>query len=356
MDRIDAMKVFVTALDEGSLAGAGRKLGRSPAAVSRAVAFLEERIGVPLLHRTTRSNRLSEVGEQYAVACRRLLTDLDEAEILAAREKSAPGGTLSLTAPVLSGEKVLRPILDDFLDAFPTVSAKLFLLDPPVNLIDEGIDAALRIGHLPDSSMVAVRVGEVRQVIVAAPSYLTGSPRLETPGDLVKHRIVALSQTGLESWIFPPADGSTIPRTVHIAPRFIVNSTRAAVASVVEGRGVTRLYSYQVADHVHDGRLRIVLRSHEYAPLPVHLIMPEGRISIPKVRAFVDFAVPCLRTQFARLTVAETPLHRSAEECLPHGEHTPPPRPNLGPGWEVALNAPPHLQRRERWPTESRAT
>src|ERR1700730_935009 len=161
MDRIDAMRVFVAALDEGSLAGAGRKLGRSPAAVGRAMAFLESHVGVQLLHRTTRSSKLSEAGERYAAACRRVLTDLEEADTLAAGERSDPRGTLTLTAPVVSGEEVLRPILDDFLDAYPAVSAKLYLLDRPVNLIDEGIDAALRIAHLPDSSMV----GEVRRVI-----------------------------------------------------------------------------------------------------------------------------------------------------------------------------------------------
>jgi DNA-binding transcriptional LysR family regulator len=303
MDRIDAMKVFVTALDEGSLAGAGRKLGRSPAAVSRAVAFLEDQVGVQLLHRTTRSSKLSEVGERYAAACRRVLTDLDEVEILAASERSRPGGTLSLAAPVLIGEEVVRPILEDYLDAFSTVSAKLLLGEQPVNLIDEGIDAALRIGHLPDSSMVAIRVGEVRQVIVAAPCYLARYPRIDALGDLAKQQIVAFSQAGVNSWSFPPLVGSTTPRTVQFMPRYVVNSVRAAVASAVEGRGVTRLLSYQVAEHVREGRLRIVLKSHEHAPVPVHLIMPEGRLSVPKVRAFVDLAVPRLRTQFARLTV-----------------------------------------------------
>ncbi|HTC09531.1 MAG TPA: LysR family transcriptional regulator [Acetobacteraceae bacterium] len=301
MDRIDAIKVFVTALDEGSLAGASRKLGRSPAAVSRAVAFLENQAGVPLLHRTTRSSKLSEVGERYAAVCRRLLTELNAFEILAANERSHPGGTLSISAPVMSGEQVLRPILDDFLDAFPTVSAKLLLSDRQMNLIDEGLDAALRIAHLPDSSMVAVRVGEVQQVIVAAPCYLASHPRIEALCDLSKQRIITYSQADLNAWSFPPAAGSSTPRTVSFAPRCVVNTQRAAIASAVEGRGVTRLYSYQVAEHVRDGQLQIVLRSHEHAPVPVHLIMPEGRLSMPKVRAFVDFAVPRLRAQFARL-------------------------------------------------------
>jgi DNA-binding transcriptional LysR family regulator len=302
MDRIDAMKAFVAALDEGSLAGAGRKLGRSPAAVSRAVAFLEGHLGVPLLHRTTRSIKLSEAGKSYAAACRRMLTDLVEADMLAAGEGSAPRGTVNLTAPVTSGEQVLRPLLDDFLDAYPTVSARLYLLDRPVNLIDEGIDVALRIAHLPDSWMVAVRVGEVRRIVVAAPSYLAKHPRIDEPGDLAKQQIIAMNNSGVGSWSFPPVDGSTIPRTVHFTPRLLVNSVRAAVASAVEGRGVTRPLSYQVAEHVRDGRLQVLLRSDEYAPLPVHIVTPEGRLSVPKVRAFVDFAVPRLRAQFARLT------------------------------------------------------
>ena len=301
MDRIDAIKVFVATLDEGSLAGASRKLGRSPAAVSRAVAFLESQAGVPLLHRTTRSSKLSEVGERYAVVCRRLLTELNAFEILAANERSHPGGTLSIAAPVPGGEQVLRPILDDFLDAFPTVSAKLLLCDRQVNLIDEGLDAALRIGHLPDSSMVAVRVGEVRQVIVAAPCYLASHPRIDALCDLSKQQIITFSEAGLNAWSFPPVAGSSTPRIVSFLPRCVVNSARAAVASAIEGRGVTRLYAYQVAEHVRDGRLQIVLRAHEHPPVPVHLIMPEGRLSVPKVRAFVDFAVPRLRAQFARL-------------------------------------------------------
>lgn len=135
-----------------------------------------------------------------------------------------------MTAPVLSGEEVLRPILDDFLDIFPTVSAKLFLLDRPMHPIDEGIDAALRIGHLPDSSMVAVWVGEVRQVIVAAPSYLAGNSRIATPCDLARQRIITFSQAGLDAWRFPPVGDSTVLRTVAITPRFVVNSARAAVA------------------------------------------------------------------------------------------------------------------------------
>jgi len=309
MDRIDAMKVFVTALDEGSLAGASRRLKRSPTAVSRALAFLEAHVGVELLHRTTRSLKLSEAGERYAAACRRVLVDLEEADMLAAGERSAPRGMLTLSAPPISGEEVLQPILEDFLDAYPAVSARLLLLDRPVNLVDEGVDIALRVGQLPDSSLIATRVGgDVRRVIVASPRYLASHPRIEDPADLAKQQIIAFTNFGLDSWSFTPAPGSTIPRTVHFAPRFIVNTVRAAVASAVAGRGLARLYSYHVAEQVCDRQLEIVLADAEHPPLPVHLLTPHGRMSVPKVRAFVDFAAPRLRSAFARIAAEANSL------------------------------------------------
>ena len=300
MDRIDAMKVFVVALDEGSLAGAGRRLGRSPAAVSRAIAFLEAHVGAELLHRTTRSIRLSEAGERYAAACRRVLAELDEADNVAGGERAAPRGTLTLSAPVISGEMVLRPILDAFLDAYPTVSARLMLVDRAVNLIDEGVDVALRIGELADSSMVATRIGEVRRVVVAAPRYLKQNPRIEEPGDLAKHQIITMAHLP-NSWTFPPLAGSSVPRSVQVTPRLVTNSIRGAVASAAGGRGVALFFSYQVSEQVQNGELEIVLAGHEPAALPVHVITPQGRLSVPKVRAFLDFAVPRLRSHFARL-------------------------------------------------------
>src|SRR5882672_8788293 len=261
MDRIDAMKVFVAALEEGSLAGAG---------------------------------------ERYAAACRRVLTELEEADNVAAGDRAAPRGTLVLTAPVVSGEMVLRPVLDAFLDAYPTVSARLVLLDRSVNLVDEGFDIALRIADLADSSMIATRIGEVRRVVVAAPRYLKQNPRIEEPGDLAKHQIISMAHIP-NSWSFPPAGGSPVPRTVQFTPRLVINSTRAAVASAVGGRGVALLFSYQVAEQVRDGELEIVLAGDEPPALPVHVITPQGRLWVPKVRAFMDFAVPRLRSHFARL-------------------------------------------------------
>ena len=187
MDRIDAMRVFVAALDEGSLAGAGRRLRKSPTAVSRAIALLESHVGAELLHRTTRTLRLSEAGERYAAACRRILTDLAEADLLAAGEAAAPRGLLTLTGPAFSGRQVLRPIIDDFLDQYPAVRATLLLLDRQVSLVEEGIDIALRIAHLSESSLVAIRVGQVSRVVCASPGYLKGKPKIMVPADMLQH-------------------------------------------------------------------------------------------------------------------------------------------------------------------------
>jgi DNA-binding transcriptional LysR family regulator len=302
MDRLDAMKVFVVVLDEGSLSGASRALKRSPAAVTRAVAFLESHVGVPLLRRTTRAMRLTEAGERYAMACRRILAELEEAELVAAGGRSAPHGILTLSAPPIGGEEILRPIVDSFLEAYPAVSVRLLLLDRHVNLIDEGVDVAMRMGELPDSSMVAVKVGgDVRRVIAGAPSYLAAGPPIEKPADLAGRQIVAMSNFGVDRWVFPASPGSAAPRTVTFAPRILVNSVRAAVGSTVAGLGVTRLYSFHLADQVRDGALEIVLADAEPPPQPVHLVAQPTRMPEPKVRAFVDFAVPRLRTAFADL-------------------------------------------------------
>lgn len=298
MDRIDAMKVFVTALDEGSLVGAARKLGRSPAAVSRAIVFLENHVGAPLLHRTTRVMRLSEAGERYAAACRRALVDLEEADLIVADEKSAPRGVLSVTAPVFGGEVILRPVIDAFMDAFPEVSVRLYLFDRPVNLIEEGHDVALRFAAVQDATLTAEQVGEVHRVVVAAPRYLDNAPAITEPADLAGHRIIAMTRFGVDSWSFP---GTPLPRTVAIQPRLVVNSAQAAVASAVEGRGITRLSSHHVAAELKAGTLRRILEKDEPPPLPVNLVTPHGRQAVPKVRAFVEFAAPRLRAAFEDL-------------------------------------------------------
>jgi DNA-binding transcriptional LysR family regulator len=200
---------------------------------------------------------------------------------------------------VAAGEDLLRPLLDEFMDQHPEVGVRLHLLDRPANLIDEGIDVALRLAHLADSTLVAIRVGEVRRVVAASPKYLKHAPKINSPADLAEHRIIAMTHFGLDSWTFPPLAGSSVPRAIALAPRLVVNSIRAAVASAVEGRGVTRMFSYHVAREVAAGQLKILLAGDEYPPLPVHLVSPHGRLSVPKVRAFVDFALPRLRPAFA---------------------------------------------------------
>lgn len=293
------MRVFVMALDEGSLAGAARRLRRSAASVTRAIAFLEDHVGTPLLHRTTRSIRLSEAGERYLAACRRILSDLEEADLLAAGEAAAPRGLLTVTGPLVSGARILRPIVDAYLAAYPAVTARLLTLDRKLNLVEEGIDVALRIGHLPDSSLVAVKVGDVRQVICASPAYIKAHPPIRRPRDLSAHSCIAMTVFGEESWGFG-AKGRSAEELVPITPRLIVNTVEAAVGSAVDGCGLTRAFSYQVAEEVRAGKLRIVLPDEELPVMPAHVITPQGRLSVPKVRAFVDFAVPRLKAEFAR--------------------------------------------------------
>jgi DNA-binding transcriptional LysR family regulator len=297
MDRLDAMKVLVAAVDEGSLAAAGRRLARSPAAVSRAIAFLEEQAGSKLLYRTTRSIKLSEEGERYVASCRRVLSELEEADVILSGGRSVPRGVLSLTAGVYYGEMILLPIVEEFLDACPMVSVRLMLFDRQANLLDEGIDLALRVGQLADSSMVATRIGVARRVVVATPSYLKSHTPITEPSDLAKHQIISMEHIA-NSWSFSPASGSP-PRTVQFAPRLLCNSMRAVLASALAGRGVARVLSYLVAEHVQRGELEIVLAGYEPEPRPVHLLCPQGRLSVPRVRAFVDFALPRLKNHRA---------------------------------------------------------
>ena len=246
--------------------------------------------------------KLSEAGQRYVAACRRVLIDLEEADISAGGERAAPRGVLTLTAPIIAGEDLIRPVVDAFVNEYPAVSVRLLLIDRPVNLIDEGIDVALRIAHLADSSFVAVRLGEVRRVVAASPAYLSRHPVISEPADLAKHQIISMTHFGQDSWSFPPLKNSSVPRAVQFTPRLIVNTVRAAVASAAEGNGVTRLFSYHIAEQIRDGQLQILLEKDEHPPLPAHLLAPQGRFSVPKVRAFVDFAAPRFKRYFEQLS------------------------------------------------------
>ncbi|MDE1568946.1 LysR family transcriptional regulator [Aquabacter sp. P-9] len=299
MDRIDAMRAFVLAVDAGGLAAAARRLGRSPTAVSRALSDLEEQVGTRLLRRTTRALHLTEAGERHLMACRRLLADYDEAFAQASGEHLAPRGVLTLTAPAVFGRRHVRPILDDFLDAHSEVQGRLLLLDRMVHLVDEGMDVAIRIGRLPDSGLIARRVGEVRRVVCASPALLERLPPIATPDDLSGLPCITFGQISEgQGWAFPTGRGRG---PVEIRPRLAVTGAEAAIDSAIEGRGITCVLSYQVADAVKDGRLRLLLEDFEPPPMPVHVVHPEARLAAAKVRSFVDFAVPRLRARLGEL-------------------------------------------------------
>lgn len=292
MDRWQAMRIFTEVAGAGSFAAAGRRLGLSPPAVTRAVAALEETIGTRLLVRTTRLVRLTEAGGRYLEDCRRILADIAEAEAAAAGAHATPTGTLRITASVLFGEIYVLPILTEFLDRYPSVDVSGLFLDRVVNIVEEGIDVAVRIGHLQDSGLAAIRVGTVRRVVCGAPAYFARHGIPAAPAELAGHRIIA--PTGASAsldWRFGPGP----PRSVTVQPRLSCNTNAAAIAAALAGWGVTRLLSYQVAGLLAEGRLQRVLAEFEEDPLPIHVVHAEGRRAAARVRSFVDLAVERLR-------------------------------------------------------------
>jgi DNA-binding transcriptional LysR family regulator len=300
MDRAEAMAVFVQVAEQRSFAAAARRLKRSPAAVTRVIGELEGRLGVRLLNRTTRAVSLTEAGERFMAGARRVLTDLEEIERAAAGEGTAPRGELRATAPILFGRLHVLPIVTEFLDRFPDVSVTLNLLDRPIDLVEEGLDVAVRIGPLAESSAVATRVGAVRRIVVASPHYLAQHGTPQTPADLGQHAVVAFSGVaGVERWVFHDANGET---SVAIRARLVVTTAEAALDAVRAGFGITRVLSYQAADDISRGSLVRLLSSHEGHELPIHLLYPGGRHPAPKLRAFVDFAKPRLRRRCEAIT------------------------------------------------------
>lgn len=293
MDQIHLMSVFVAVGEEEGFAAAARRLALSPAAVTRAIAALEEKIGVKLLLRTTRNVRLTEAGRRYLDDCRAILSSIEEANETAAGVNSAPKGNLSVTSPVLFGKSFVMPCIVRYLNAYPEVEVSALFLDRIVNLVEEGIDVAVRIGHLPDSSLKALRVGQVRRVLCASPEYLAKHGVPQHPDDLLRHTIVAASGvTPRVEWKFGADDD---PTTVRLRPRLTVTSNDAAIAAVVMGLGICRLLSYQVADELAAGRLKIVLADFEEAPWPVHLVHRESKFGSSKVRNFIDLLADHLR-------------------------------------------------------------
>ncbi|MBX9842625.1 MAG: LysR family transcriptional regulator [Xanthobacteraceae bacterium] len=290
MDRIDSVAVFAEVAERGSFSGAAKHLNRSAAAVTRAVAELEARLGVRLLNRTTRAVSVTEAGQRFLVGARRVLADLAEIEQGAAGQGQAPRGELRITAPIVFGRRHVLPLVTDFLGQYPEVSVRLALLDRPVDLVDDGLDAAIRIGTLADTSAIAVRVGEMRRIAVASPGYLERRGRPKSVADLAGHDVIAFAGIDrVERWRF--AGGVE----ARIKPRLVVNTAEAAIDAAVAGFGITRVLSYQAADALSDQRLVRLLREHEAGATPVHVVYPEGRHPPPKLRAFLDAIVPRLR-------------------------------------------------------------
>jgi DNA-binding transcriptional LysR family regulator len=299
MPRAEDIAAFIEVAERGSFAEAARRLRRSPAAMTRAVAELEARLGVRLLTRTTRAVALTEAGRQFLAGAQRVLADLDEIERAAAGEGTAPRGELRVTAPILFGRLHVLPIVLEFLRRFADVSVALSLLDRPVDLVEEGLDLAVRIGALAESSAVATRVGAVRRIAVASPDYLAqrGTPR--APADLGAHAIVAFAGVaGVERWLFHGEAGET---GIAIKPRLIVTTAEAALDAAREGFGVTRVLSYQAAADIARGSLVRLLPAEEGDDIPIHVMYPGGRHPPPKLRAFLDFTVPRLRRRCAAI-------------------------------------------------------
>jgi DNA-binding transcriptional LysR family regulator len=293
MDHFHLINVFVAVVDTQGFAGAARKLSMSPPAVTRAINALEKHLGLRLLTRTTRTVKVTDAGERYVQDCKRILAELVEADASVSGMHSAPKGRLTITAPVLFGGMYVTPIVTQYLTRYPEVSASCLLLDRVVNMLEEGVDVAIRIGELPDSSMQAVRVGEVRRLVCASPSYLATNGIPVTPEDLHAHTIVSASGvTPNPEWKLK-VKGEL--KNIRLQARMITSTNESAMAAVVGGFGVTHLLSYQVAEHLRTGKLKTVLTDYEPPALPVHVVHREGRHAPQRVRAFLDLAIEHLR-------------------------------------------------------------
>jgi DNA-binding transcriptional LysR family regulator len=293
MDRLEAMSLLLETVDAGSLSAAGRRLGMPLATISRKVSDLEKHLKTRLLSRSSRHLALTDAGRSYVEAARRILEDLEEAERAAAGEYCAPKGDLIVTAPVVFGRLHVLPVVTDFLKAYPDIDIRLVLADRIVHLLDDHVDVAVRIGHLPDSNLVAARVGLVRRVICASSSYLAARGSPQVPDDLRTHDCITFEGlTAPDVWSFG-AGKAEISVPVH--SRFIVNTAEAAIDAAIAGAGLTRVLSYQIRHALRANLLAVTLQDFEPAPWPINLVHAGGRLLPLKLRAFLDFAVPRLK-------------------------------------------------------------
>ncbi|RBP15548.1 DNA-binding transcriptional LysR family regulator [Roseiarcus fermentans] len=308
MDRLEAMSILLTVVETGSLSAAGRRLNVPLATVSRKVSELEAHLGTRLFNRSSRQVTPTDAGLAYIAACRRILDDVEEAERVASGEFRAPRGDLIVTAPIVFGRLHLAPVAIDFLRTYPDVDIRIVFSDQFVDLLEDHVDLALRIGPLPDSRLIAIHLGTVRHVVCASPAYLAerGVPR--HPAELEAHACVAFQTlTAGGVWTFKEA-------TVAPRARLVVTTADAAIAAAIAGVGLTRVLSYQIADAVRSGALAVVLEPFEPAPLPVSLVHAGERLLPLKLRAFLDFATPRLK---ARVTRAALPIAEAENRAAP---------------------------------------
>lgn len=294
MDRLDSMAVLLAAVETGSLSGAARKLRMTLPTISRKLSELEDHLGASLMIRTSRQMSLTDAGRSYVESCHKILLQIDEAERAVAGEYVAPRGGLVISAPVVFGRLHVLPVVTEFLKAYPDIEVRLIQSDHNAHLLEDHIDVAVRIGNLPDSSNVAVRLGEVRRVLCASPTYLTqrGSP--EVPDDVTRHDCISFDiLTSSDGWSFREGGSD---RQVAIRPRLVLNSAEAAIDAAVAGLGLTRVLSYQIAAKRRDGHLQTLLAQFQPPAWPVSLVYAaQGQLPL-KLRAFLDFAAPRLKT------------------------------------------------------------
>ncbi|MGH1351245.1 MAG: LysR family transcriptional regulator [Methyloligellaceae bacterium] len=290
MDRMRALEVFLEVADSGSLAAAARSLSISAPSVTRILGEYEEELGVLLFHRTTRALTLTDDGKNFLNDARHIIDAYKDASDALRGAHRSPQGTLRITASTLFGQHYILPLLMEYMDEYPEVKVDAVFLDRVVSLIDEGFDLAVRIGHLPDSSMIATRVGSVRRVICGCETYFEKYGMPEKPSDLKDHNIIlGMPVSSTLDWRF---SGKTV---VRLKPRLRLSSISAAIAAAKSGWGITRVLSYQIGPELGDGGLKTVLSEYEPEPLPIHIIHPEGRSASAKVRAFVDLARDTIR-------------------------------------------------------------
>ena len=292
MDRLHLMNVFVAVAEEEGFSAGARRLRMSPPAVTRAVAALEERLGVKLLNRTTRYVRVTDVGQRYLEDAKRVLADADAADEAAAGVNTEPRGRLTVTAPVLFGRMFVMPAVLEYLTRYPGTEVFSIFLDRVVNLLEEGVDVGVRLAELADSSMRARQVGSVRVVLCASGEYLRRRGAPKVPQDLLKHSIIASSAGNGFDWRFGG-------RTLRVQPRLTVTTNDAAIEAALRGFGITRLLSYQVAPQLAAGDLKVVLKEHEPEPRPIHIVHRQSRYASANVRAFVDLMAERLQSDRA---------------------------------------------------------